>query len=655
MTLHQEYKVQMTAKRLEMQQEIADLQKELTTEVATIEKQSSIENSSHTQVKSVTQRVTEAEFELKQIVQIRTTEESEFKSSEAELVKVLGAVNRAIVILRTEMRKGSFVQLQGSEGLIRALEVMVDALSFDVKDAQMLTALVQRSNIKEDEASAAHDGYTSLPSDTEYSVKVDPFVDSKPPKLVELSVNRRRPPEYGQPVVYRHRSLGIIDTLVQLRECAEKNLEEIRTEERSAIMKFQHLSLSLKHSIKVETETATTYKQTETESHVKVVKTLLNKEAKTTALNSVTKKLEELNVEVQQEAEMHQVKIVNMKEELHILRKVMGILVRETKGGQNIKYKSITAMPEAGFLQLSSESSNQLNEVLHDVQSLARQSPSTRLVQFAERISQTMRGNFAEDKFKMIKEMIEKMIVQLGEESEKDATHKQYCDKEMLKTEAEFVEKGHRKRKLRSEIQATSVEITQKREEIKTLRSELVTIEEQQKRAVDLRKEQEETYKKNVPEIETSLEGVRNAVRIMTKYYALEESDFKHQRKGHVKSIMNFLEILEADFAKLLTETKNAEETQKDAFKQTARSYSVTKASNTQTLNQLTEEIRSTLSSKKDLKSDFSSLREEFRAVRKYRQTLAKNCRPKGQSFERRERENQETIEGLKNALKMLE
>merc|ERR1719238_759154 len=109
------------------------------------------------------------------------------------------------------MKKGgaSMMQLKSANSLAQVLETMVDAAMFSAADASRLTALVQSSDSDSDEAVGAPAG-----------------------------------------AVYEGHSGGILDTLGDLMEKAQSQLEEARSKETTALHNFQMLKQSLEDEVK---------------------------------------------------------------------------------------------------------------------------------------------------------------------------------------------------------------------------------------------------------------------------------------------------------------------------------------------------------------------------------------------------------------------
>merc|ERR1719284_1326818 len=87
------------------------------------------------------------ESELKDATAVREKEASDFSSEEAELVDVVGTLDRAIAIVEREMAKNpaALAQVDSSsvERLLKSLSTVVDAAAFSSDDRKRLMSLVQ--------------------------------------------------------------------------------------------------------------------------------------------------------------------------------------------------------------------------------------------------------------------------------------------------------------------------------------------------------------------------------------------------------------------------------------------------------------------------------------------------------------------------------
>merc|ERR1740138_1867023 len=183
---------------------------------ATIEKEAATAESLNAKIEELASAISVDEADLKAATEIREKEQAAFESEEKELVEVIGTLERATGILEKELSKSgaSMLQLQGASSVVQALAVMVEATSLSSADATKLTEFLQN-------AQADEDGSDDL----------------------------------GAPAaaVYKGKSGGIIETMEDLHEKAETQLEKARAAETKSVQAYQMLAQSLKDEIKYAT------------------------------------------------------------------------------------------------------------------------------------------------------------------------------------------------------------------------------------------------------------------------------------------------------------------------------------------------------------------------------------------------------------------
>merc|ERR1719321_2284203 len=292
---------------------------------------------------------------------------------------VIDTLQRAIGILEKEMAKSgaaSMMQLKSASSVAQALAVMVDATSLSSADATKLTALLQN-------AQESEDGSDSL----------------------------------GAPAaaVYKGQSGGIIETMQDLYEKAEAQLEEARQTEKKSLQAFQMLAQSLKDEIK--------YGQKDLD---KAKKNLgASAEAQATAEGDLSVTTADLNEDVKTLATLHQdcmtgaedfeAETKSRGEELKALATAKKVIVEATSGASDLSY---------GFLQTSMSSGEDLAkfEAVRLVRDLAQKQRSAALAQLAQRMAVSIRaGGSSADPFAKVKGLIQDMVEKLEKEAEADA------------------------------------------------------------------------------------------------------------------------------------------------------------------------------------------------------------------------------------------
>merc|ERR1719240_504387 len=348
--------------------------------------------------------------------------------------------------------------------------------------------------------------------------------------------------------VFKGKSGGIIETMQDLYEKAEAQLEEARSTEKKSLRAFQMLAQSLKDEIK--------YGQKDLD---KTKKNLgASAEAQATAEGDLSVTTADLNEDVKDLATLHQdcmtgaedfeAETKSRGEELKALATAKKVIVEATSGASDLSY---------GFLQTSMSSGADLAnfEALRLVRDLAQKQNSAALAQLASRIDATMHAGSrgGADIFAKIKGLISDMIEKLLKEAEEDATEKAFCDKEMSETEIKKADKEAAIQKLSTQIDSQNAKSAKLKEEVATLEKELSELAKAQAKMDKIRAEEKAVYDKNSAEMEKGIKGVQLALKVLNDYYA--KSGKSHSSAdGAGSGIIGLLEVCESDFTKGLAE-----------------------------------------------------------------------------------------------------
>merc|ERR1719428_2466780 len=431
---------------------------------------------------------------------------------------VIDTLQRAIGILEKEMAKSgsaSMMQLKSASSVAQALSVMVEATSLSSADASKLTALLQNQQSSEDTSD-----------------------------------------ETGAPAaaVYKGKSGGIIETMQDLYEKAEAQLEEARGTEKKSLQAFQMLAQSLKDEIKYATKDMDKAKKSLGASEEAKAAAEGDLAVTTSDLDEDTKTLATLHQDCMTGAEDFEAETKSRGEELKALATAKKVIVEATSGASDLSYS---------FVQTGMSSGADLAkfEALRLVRDLAQKQKSAALAQLASRMDAAMHaGAGAGDPFAKVKGLISGMIEKLLKEAEEDATEKAFCDKEMAETEAKKADKEAAIEKLSTQVDSMSAKSAKLKEEVATLQKELSEIAKAQAEMDKLRAEEKAAFDKNSAEMKKGIEGVKLALKVLNEYYA-KDGKAHGSADGAGSGIIGLLEVCEADFSKGLAEmtaTENA-------------------------------------------------------------------------------------------------
>jgi len=577
---------------------------------AVIEKEAATQESLNAKIDELSAAIATDEQDLKAATEIRDKEQKAFEAEEKELVDVIGTLERAIGILEKELSKtgaASMVQLQSASSVAQALAVMVEATSLSSADATKLASLLQSSQESED-------GSDSL----------------------------------GAPAaqVYKNKSGGIIETMQDLYDKAEAQLEEARKTETKNIQAYQMLAQSLKDEIK--------YGNQDLDKAKKALAT--SAEAQATAQGDLDVTSKDLAEDIKDLATLHQdcmtgaedfeAETKSRGEELKALATAKKIIVEATSGAQDISYS---------FVQVSMTSGADLAnfEAVRFVRDLAQKQKSTALAQLASRMVSAMRGN-SKDPFAKVKGLISDMIEKLLAEAEADATEKAYCDKEMAETETKKADKEAAIEKLTTSIDSMTAKSAKLKEEVATLQKELAALAKAQAEMDKLRAEEKAVFDKNSAEMKKGVEGVKLALKVLREYYAKDDKSHG-SADGAGSGIIGLLEVCESDFSKGLAEMIAAEESAVSEYEKTTKENEITKATKEQDAKYKTKEAKGLDKETAEATADLSGVQDELAAVMEYYKGIKERCIAKPETYEERVKRRTAEIAGLKEALSILE
>jgi len=281
-------------------------------------------------------------------------------------------------------------------------------------------------------------------------------------------------------------------------------------------------------------------------------------------------------------------------------------------------------------------------------------------------------GKDGADPFGKVKGLIGEMIVKLEKEAEAEATEKAYCDEQMAKTEAKKGELDATIAKLSNKIDRAAARSASLKEEVVQLEADLAALAKTQAEMDKIRSEENTNFNTAKSDLDAGLGGVRKALSVLRDYYggaaALIQDDkfsaFMQQPAApqqHAKSsgaggsIINILEVCESDFATNLAKEESEEADSAANYEKVTQENKVTKATKSQDAKYKGAEAAGLDKQISELSSDRDTSNTELSAVMEYYGQIKERCVAKPESYEERKARREAEIEGLKDALSILE
>merc|ERR1719506_1686240 len=537
----------------------------------------------------------------KEATAIREKEAAAFSAEEKELKEVIDMLQRAVAILEKEMGGGaSMMQIKTASTLEQALAAMVQASEISTADASKLTAFVQTQDSDEETGAPAGE-------------------------------------------VYESKSGGIVDTLNGLLDKAQGQLDAATKEETTAKNNYDLKKQSLTDEMKYANKDMDAAKKGLAESSEIKAAAEGDLGVTTKDLNEDVNALGSLHQDCMTKAEDFEAETTSRGEELKALAMAKKAVKDNTGGATEQQYS---------FLQVSSDAKN--FEVIRMVKDLARKQHAPELAQLASRLGSAVRLNHGADVFAKIKGMIGDMIEKLEQEAAEAAELKEWCDKEIGESTEKKEEADALFEKLSTKLNSAESKSAKLKEETAQLQKELAELAETQAEMDKIRADEKATYEKNKPEMEQGLKGVKLALKILNDYYAKANKSHSSS-EGAGSGIIGMLEVIESDFTKSITEMVAAEQTAASTYETETNENAIEKTTKEQDVKYKTKEAASLDKKAAELTTDRDEVKSELDAVNEYLKSLDDKCTYKVESYAERKARREAEINGLKEALDILE
>merc|ERR1719158_2431866 len=272
--------------------------------------------------------------------------------------------------------------------------------------------------------------------------------------------------------------------------------------------------------------------------------------------------------------------------------------------------------------------------------------------------------------------MIEKLIEEQAEEAE----HKAWCDAEMLKTTKAKKSKLAKVDELDTRIEKGSALIDKLKEQIKMLAKELSEMDEADKQAMEMRQAENTEFLKKKEELDGALKAVTSAIKVLRDYYSgkslvqtsntasntdsqdmsalMQEREQSHEAQpagSAAASVIGLLEVAESDFTKCLEEAQSAEDAAQAEYDAMVQDNKVSRAEKMTDQKNKKAEVQRLQNMIAETKLDHKDASDELNAILEYMDKLKGSCETKAPSFEERQKRRKQEMDGLQNALAILE
>merc|ERR1719324_582433 len=391
---------------------------------------------------------------------------------------------------------------------------------------------------------------------------------------------------------YEFQASGIFDMLEKLKDKFQDEKTDLEKEEMNARHAYEMLIQDLKAQITAATadrEEKAQEKATKLQGAAEDKGTL----GDTTATRDADDKyLSDLVSTCTQKSTDFENRQQLRSDELAAIEKAIEIISSGAVSGNADKHLPSLVQKPPSFLQISSRTTLATPHVQRRLSNFLKEKAQ----EINSRVLSALAVHVSEDPFEKVKKMIKDLIVRLMEEANEEAEHKGWCDTELGTNEQTRKEKTNAVETLHSEIDELTATIAKLGQEISDLSVELSEADKALATAQELRTKEDEKNTATIADAEAAQTAVAQAISVLREFYdkAAEATALVQQgqqpeifdepytgMQSENGGVLGMLEVIQADFARLETDTKAANAEAQREFDEFAQETAVNRAANT--------------------------------------------------------------------------
>jgi DNA repair exonuclease SbcCD ATPase subunit len=476
---------------------------------------------------------------------------------------------------------------------------------------------------------------------------------------------------------YSFKSGNVIELLKQLLLKFEDDQVQVEKEETNSLNAYSLAKDARDNSIQAATESKTEKENIlgEVESELAEAKgdfkdTQDELASDTNTLASTEKSCSVKKSEWAERSEIRANEIAAIEAAVKILAKVGGV---RTEAPSN----PIPPSSPVSFLQLSSASDDPKMKAVVYLRQQAQVLHAKSLERLAQELSSHLGDPFAE-----VTNMIEKMIFRLMAEQKDEDDHKNWCDKELEKTDTSISDKKDKITELSAKIDDAQATVNKLTEDIKEANEMVAKIVSFMNEATEIRKVGKKENTLAIKDAEDAQTAVANAIAVLTDFYKssgeVPKKDWEFvQRSGGVDlpanpdtwdssytgvsdpdnqpaGIITILENCNADFAKMEADTRAQEASDQDTYDADMQTHGIEKAKRSKEGEMKTNEKKRLVDKINALTKTKKHVADELEATEQYLADLQPACVDGDSTYEDRKAARTKEIDALHKAQDIL-
>jgi len=300
-------------------------------------------------------------------------------------------------------------------------------------------------------------------------------------------------------------------------------------------------------------------------------------------------------------------------------------------------------------------------EIVTTVNKLASVHHSSALSQLAAQIKAVTR--FSSDPFVKVRGLITDMIAKLENQQDVEASEKAFCDEQIAKTSSQKEKLDGVVAKVTSKIDVATARVEELKDEVLQHEGSLAALAQEQAEMDQMRRESKAEFVAAKDELTKAVAGIQHALSVLRDYYSGSSvfvqqpaaPELHKKSAGGGESIINLLEVCESDFSLELANEETEEASRAEAYEQNTQENKIYKAKTEQDAKYKKKEVTSLNKIISEETSDRTSAQTSLDAVNDYMEKLKGRCIAKPETYAERKLRREQEIDGLKEALRVLE
>jgi len=474
------------------------------------------------------------------------------------------------------------------------------------------------------------------------------------------------PEAYG----YSFQSGGIIDMLEKLKDDFATKKREMMAEELNARYSYEQIMQVLadsienaEHEIKRKTELRAETEQLKADKEGELAQTISDRDEDQKYLDDMTALCELKKSDFESRQKLR-------AEEIEAVEKAKEIIASESVAGAAEKH--LPTLVQLSQTQGAPALAQLRSKLLSPEQAQAAQFLADRAKTTGSRLLSMISQRAAEDPFKKVKKMIKDLIQKLMEEATAETEHKGWCDAEVGANKITREAKTEDVNKLTQEVEDLEALIAELTQAIADLTAAVEELDAAMAKATSDREASKEKNAETIADAKEAQTAVENAIAILKEFYAKSAQatalaqqtpaedapeTFDKPYKGLLPeggSVVDFLEVILSDFARLQSDTETAEAQEAEEYETFMFESKKDKALKENEIKHKTEKKTESESTLAKTQEELKLTQEQLDKAIAYYEKLKPTCIDSGITYEDRVKRREEEIQSLKEALVIL-